>query len=103
MFKKRKSSSVEKKETRILPKLSLFFFDRPKITAAIWLSVFVFGILSYTSLLNREGFPTIEIPYTVVGGSYLVNDPEKVDKDIINIADSDPAVEPLLLDKPDED
>ena len=83
MFKKsKKSASLEKQEARILPKLSLFFFDRPKLTAIIWLCVFVFGILSYTTLLNREGFPTIEIPYSFANGSYLVNDSAKVDKDI---------------------
>ncbi|MEI6237069.1 MAG: efflux RND transporter permease subunit [Candidatus Saccharibacteria bacterium] len=82
MFKKSKSSYTDKQEARLLPRLSLYFFDRPKITAVIWLSIFVFGVLSYTSLLNREGFPTIEIPYTVAGGSYLVNDSAKVDNDI---------------------
>jgi len=82
VFKKSKSSYTDKQEARLLPRLSLYFFDRPKITAVIWLSIFVFGVLSYTSLLNREGFPTIEIPYTVAGGSYLVNDSAKVDNDI---------------------
>lgn len=32
--------------------------------------------------MRREGFPTVQIPFTVVSGSYLVNDPAKVDREI---------------------
>ncbi len=68
-----------KGEARLLPKLSLFFFDRPRVAAIIWLVITVFGILSYTTFLRREGFPSIQVPYTFVTGAYFVNDPTKVD------------------------
>jgi multidrug efflux pump subunit AcrB len=69
-------------QDRLLPKLSLAIFDRPRLAAIVWLLLTVFGIVSYTTLLKREGFPSIDIPYTVMGGAYFVNDPEKVDKEV---------------------
>ena len=44
--------------------------------------ILVFGIASYTTLLKREGFPDVTIPYSFISGSYLVDDPAKVDRDI---------------------
>lgn len=35
----------------------------------------LFGILSYTTLLKREGFPPINIPYAIGQGTYFVGDP----------------------------
>ncbi|OVE79075.1 hypothetical protein BVY00_01335 [bacterium G20] len=65
-----------------LPKISLFFFNRPKLSLAIWLAVVIFGVASYSTLLKREGFPSVNIPFTVVNGTYLVNDPAKIDEAI---------------------
>jgi multidrug efflux pump subunit AcrB len=67
---------------KLLPRLSLFFFDRPRLTALIGLALLVFGIASYTTLLKREGFPSISVPYSMTSGAYLVNDPAEVDQDI---------------------
>lgn len=64
---------------RWLSKLSLFVFDRSRTTALIWLVVTIFGVFSYTSLLKREGFPSVNVPYSVVNGAYLVDDPAQVD------------------------
>lgn len=72
----------EKTEIRWLPRLSLFVFNRSRAAALIWLVITVFGVFSYTSLLKREGFPSINIPYSVVNGTYLINDPTKVDEQI---------------------
>lgn len=69
-------------QDRLLPHLSLFIFDRSRTTAIVWLCLTVFGIFSYTTLLKREGFPSINIPYSVIGGSYFVNDPQKVDAEV---------------------
>ncbi|MBA3757841.1 efflux RND transporter permease subunit [Candidatus Saccharibacteria bacterium] len=66
----------------LFQRISLFFFDRSRATLLLWLGIFVFGLLSYTTFLRREGFPSIEIPFTVVGGSYVVDDPAKVDTEI---------------------
>jgi multidrug efflux pump subunit AcrB len=66
---------------RLLPKLSLAIFDRPRLAAIFWLVLTVMGIVSYTTLLKREGFPSINIPYSVVSGTYFVNDPARVDRE----------------------
>lgn len=67
---------------RLLPKITMAFFDRPFLTGFIWLALLVFGIFSYTTFLKREGFPSVNIPVAVVGGTYFVNDPAKVDNDV---------------------
>jgi multidrug efflux pump subunit AcrB len=66
-------------DDRLLPKLSLFIFDRSRVAAVFWLCLTLFGALSYTTFLKREGFPSISIPYAVISGSYIVNDAAKVD------------------------
>jgi multidrug efflux pump subunit AcrB len=65
-----------------LPRLTTFFFDRPRLTAIIWLAVALFGIASYTTLLRREGFPSVNIPISVISGTYYVNDPARVDHEV---------------------
>lgn len=67
---------------RLLARLSLAFFDRPKTTFLIWLVLIVFGALSYTTFLKREGFPSINIPITIVTGTYFVDNPTAVDQDV---------------------
>lgn len=76
------NTGVVQEKLRPLQRLSLFFFRRPRKTAILALVVVLFGILSYTSLLTREGFPSIQIPYAVTQGTYFVNDPQKVDADV---------------------
>jgi multidrug efflux pump subunit AcrB len=67
---------------RRFQRLSLWFFKRPRQTAFIWIVIAVFGAVSYATLLKREGFPAINTPYAIAKGSYLVNDPAKVDTEI---------------------
>lgn len=62
-----------------MQRLSLYFFNRPRRTAILCLALFFFGVASYTTLLNREGFPSIETPFAGAQGTYLVNDAQKVD------------------------
>lgn len=71
-----------KNELPLFSRIGLFFYDRPKFSILIWLSILVFGIASYATLLKREGFPSINVPYSTVSGAYLVNDPAKVDHDV---------------------
>src|SRR3990167_2792846 len=67
---------------KLLPKITIALFGRPKTVFVIWLTILVFGIASYATLLRREGFPSVNIPIAVVVGTYPVNDPAKVDADI---------------------
>lgn len=77
-----KKTNIKEPTDRLLPKLTLALFGKPRIVAVAWLVIFVFGITSYTALLRREGFPSINIPVAVVSGTYIVNDANKVDQDI---------------------
>lgn len=78
-----KSKSVQKSsKLQPLQRFALFFFQRPRLTAIIALAVFGFGLLSYTKLLTREGFPAINIPYAIAQGTYLANDASKVDSEV---------------------
>jgi multidrug efflux pump subunit AcrB len=82
MAKKKTTNKDATPNDRVLPKLTLALFSKPKLVAMIWLSILVFGIASYTTFLRREGFPSINIPVAVVSGTYIVNDASKVDADI---------------------
>lgn len=74
--------SENKQILRPLQKLALFFFGRTKATAILALALTTFGILSYTTLLKREGFPPMDIPFSIGQSAYFVNDAEKVDKEV---------------------
>lgn len=77
---------VSKNKTRNglarLQRVSLWSFNNPRKTALIWLTFVLFGAACYGTLLKREGFPSIVTPLALGQGSYLVNDPAKVDKDV---------------------
>lgn len=78
---KRKNIITDEK-AKLLPRITGFFFDRPYMTLAIWLVLTIFGVASYTTLLKREGFPSVSIPLVVVNGAYAVNDPAQVDSSV---------------------
>ncbi len=80
MFKRKKTKKAD--SLKPLQRLTLFFYNRPRKTALLWLVLAIFGVASYTTLLNREGFPAINTPYAVAQGTYLVNDPAKVDQEV---------------------
>jgi len=69
------------KPLKPLQKFSLFFFNRPRRTAILCLAIVLFGVASYTTLLRKEGFPPINTPFAIAQGTYLVNDPAKVDSE----------------------
>ncbi len=66
----------------LLPRLGVFVYDHSRAALVLWICLAIFGVISYTTLLKREGFPSISIPLSLVTGSYLVNDPAKVDADV---------------------
>lgn len=76
---KSKPETVAVPKDKLLPRLTLSFFNRPRITALLWIVVTLFGVLSYTTFLKREGFPSVTIPIVIVNGTYGVNDAAKVD------------------------
>ena len=78
----KKTTAKNKNELTRLQRFSLFFFEKVKTSVSIWIAVVVFGVLSYTVLLQREGFPGVNLPFSIVNGVYFVNDQNKVDTDI---------------------
>jgi multidrug efflux pump subunit AcrB len=82
---KGKTPTQKKPSDKLLPRLTVFFFRHIRMTAVIWLVVTVFGLISYTTLLQREGFPSINLPLAIVSGTYFVNDPAKVDQDAVRL------------------
>lgn len=66
----------------MLRRIVQFFAANTFITLPLWVLLIGFGLLAYTTLLPREGFPSVEIPVSVVAGSYIVDDKEQVDADI---------------------
>ncbi|MEO8105139.1 MAG: efflux RND transporter permease subunit [Candidatus Saccharibacteria bacterium] len=72
---------IEPKD-KLLPRITTFFFSKPAFTAFLWLTLFVFGILSYTTLLRREGFPAVDIPVAIITGTYATSDPSDVDTQV---------------------
>lgn len=69
-------------QDRLLPRLSLATFDHYRLAAITWALLVLFGALSYGVLLKREGFPSVNIPYSIISGAYLVNDPARMDREV---------------------
>lgn len=80
-------------QDRLLPRLSLAVYDHFRMAAFVWCLLVLFGVVSYSVLLKREGFPSVNIPISVFNGAYLVNDPAKVDREV-----SKPISDVLLAD-----
>jgi len=67
---------------RLLPKYSLFIFDRSRTAAILWLFLALFGALSYTTWLKRAGFPSVNVPFSIISGTYVVRDPGRIDHEV---------------------
>ncbi len=66
----------------IVQRFCLFFYRHILFSASLWISVIVFGALSYGVFMQKQGFPNIEVPVSVVRADYFVNDKELVDREI---------------------
>jgi len=82
MSKANRSKVTIKKALTRLQKLSLWSYNNPRKTALLWLVVVLFGAACYTTLLKREGFPSIATPLSIGTGSYFVDDAAKVDSEV---------------------
>lgn len=72
-------------QDKLLPRLTSFFFKRPRITAVIWIVLLSFGLLSYTTLLRREGFPSVTVPIAIVNGTSASENPQELDTKVTQI------------------
>lgn len=71
-----------KKEETALSRFSQVFLDRFRVTFLIIIGVILLGYISYTQLINKEGFPSTNIPMVLVTGVYQTNDIQKVEKEV---------------------
>lgn len=74
--------STKKETPNVLQRVGLFFHDKRETTLVFWIAIVVFGFISYTALLQRQGFPNVDVPISVVSGTYFVNDAARVDADV---------------------
>jgi multidrug efflux pump subunit AcrB len=72
-----------KKNEGLLVRLSAHFFSNWRFTFLLWLTILGFGVYVYTSAIQREGFPSIQFPLTVINGTYFVDDKDRVDKEVV--------------------
>ena len=82
MAKSKPIKDEENKKYGIFGSISLFFAERPRFTALLMLGIIGFGFLSYTNLIRREGFPSINLPIAIVQGIYPVDNSDLVDKQV---------------------
>lgn len=67
---------------KAIASFSLIFAKRIRVTLLLLIATLGVGFLSYTSLLQREGFPPIEVPVGIVQTTYFVDDTQKVDSKV---------------------
>lgn len=79
IFKRRAN---KKQKTTVIQKFSSFFYKHTIFSLTFWLALTGFGVLSYTVLMQRQGFPSIEVPISVVRVQYFAKDKEKVDSEV---------------------
>ncbi|MCA9380996.1 efflux RND transporter permease subunit [Candidatus Dojkabacteria bacterium] len=65
-----------------ITKISSGSVKRFRTTIIAFLLILIFGAITYTSLLPREGFPALEFPTIFVQTIYPVGDKAKVEEDI---------------------
>ena len=82
---KKKSMNIKPRienKTTAFQKFSLFFFRNKRFSLFAWIVLLVFGAATYTTFIQREGFPSIQVPISIVNGNYFVNDKARVDSEV---------------------
>ena len=81
------AKKTPKTKQTLFQRFGLFFHDHVKTTFTIWIALLVFGFLSYSVFMQRQGFPNVEVPISTITGTYFVNDKTKVDKYVVKPVD----------------
>jgi multidrug efflux pump subunit AcrB len=79
---KSKTQKQAKQKLSFLQKFSLFFFKNKRFSIFAWLTLLLAGLATYTTFIQREGFPSIEVPISVVNARYFVDDKAMVDAEV---------------------
>jgi multidrug efflux pump subunit AcrB len=78
-MKKEKTS-----KSTIWQKFGLFFYDKKPATVFLWITAVFLGVMSYTSWMRRDGFPSVNIPYGIVQVISLENTAKQVDEQFVS-------------------
>lgn len=65
-----------------LQRLALFFYDKRLLTALLSALLIGYGVISYSHLLKREGFPPIKTSFAILQGVYSGHDAADIDRSI---------------------
>ncbi|MCA9390333.1 efflux RND transporter permease subunit [candidate division WWE3 bacterium] len=79
----------------ILARFSSYFIHKYRVTILLIISILALGTYTYTTLLNREGFPPIDVPIVFIQTPYFVNDIDQVNSDVTE------PIESILKDIPE--
>jgi multidrug efflux pump subunit AcrB len=71
---------MKKEKLNIWQKIGLLFFDKRLLTISTWALAVIFGLVSYTSLMRKEGFPSVNVPLGVVRVVSFADNAEVLDK-----------------------
>jgi len=61
---------------------SKFFLNRWRVSILLLIAVSLFGALSYTTLLNRDGFPSVDVPFVSINVDYNVGNRELINDQV---------------------
>jgi len=67
----------------VITTIALFATTKWKATAGLLAVVLVVGLSAFTFGLDREGFPPINTPISIVSGTWFVDDAEVVDDELV--------------------
>ena len=78
------SSPASKAPRRsVITSIALFATTRWKVTAGLFAAVLIAGLSAFTFGLDREGFPPVNTPISIVSGTWFVDDAAVVDEDLV--------------------
>jgi len=69
----------------MLARFVQLFSSRPRVSLVLWFLIVAFGVLSYSTLLPREGFPSVDVPIAIGAGGYFVDDADQVDEEVTRL------------------
>lgn len=67
----------------VITSIALFATTRWKVTAGLFVAVLIAGLSAFTFGLDREGFPPVNTPISIVSGTWFVDDAGVVDEDLV--------------------
>lgn len=76
------------KDNSLITRFSKFFITNFRVTILLFLSIVLLGAASYTTFLQREGFPPVEFPVGVVTVPYFVGDAKTVNNEVTKPVES---------------